>query len=72
MSEKVQDLILKRLDEVSDHIDALRTQMHKEHAELRERVIRLEHDNKVTRWIWAGAGAVLAVCIRELLPRIFS
>ena len=58
------------LAEVRADIKEMREQMAKEHRELRDRVIHLEYQNKVTRWFFSVGGAAAAIALRELIPRI--
>ena len=70
MPAEVQDLILKRLDTLDADVRSLREQMRKEHAELKETVIKLQHSERITRWIWAACGAGVMYAIRELVTRL--
>ena len=58
------------LAEVRADIKEMRAQMEKEHRELRDRVLNLEHSEKVTRWLFCVGGGTVALVARELIPRI--
>lgn len=72
MPTEVTDLLLDMMNELKADVQSLRKQMHEEHAELSERVGRLEHDGRVTRWMFGAGGALLMFTARELLPKLLT
>lgn len=40
--------------------------------ELRLKIIHLEHEAKITRWFFAGAGGIVAIVIREVIRHFFG
>ena len=77
-SQEVQALILKRIDELRDEQRETRQLMSKEHNALGEkfdglstRVQKLEHDNKITRWVFSAWGVLFGFLIREVVRRIW-
>lgn len=77
MAKDAMDFLTETLDEVKTELRNLRSTMQAEHkalsekvVQLSERVLQLEHEEKVTRWFFAGGGAVIAIVVRELIPKL--
>ena len=70
MPKEQIDIIEEGLNELKADVRGLREQMTKDHQALLERVIRLEHHEKLTRWFFAIGGTAGGFIIRELLGRI--
>ena len=75
MSTEVQDLILQQLDDIRKQAEKDRAlllqelrKLDEDFAGLRERIIHIEHEAKTMRWIFAGAGGVVALILREVIP----
>ena len=71
MPKEVTDLLIDGLTEVKVQIQEMRKEMHEEHKALTERVVRLEHQERITRWLFAAGGALIMLTARELIPRFF-
>ena len=71
LPKEVSDLIYDSIGELKQDIKNLHTQMHKEHAELGERVTTLEYQAKITKWFFGAGGALLTLVVREIIPKIF-
>ena len=78
MQNGLQNLILKQLDEIKKSAEKDREllfqqlrKVDEDVDELRLQIIHLENEAKNTRWFFAGAGAFVAIVLRELLPRLF-
>ena len=67
-SADVQQLMLKQVEELRADIKELRESM----RELSERVVHLEHQEKVTRIYFAIGGGLAALVLRELIPRVLG
>ena len=70
------DFLADSVRRLEASLEAARLQMEREHKELRQavaemdkRIQSLEQSEKITRWLFGGGGAVLALCLRELLVR---
>ena len=79
MPKDTFDFLTETLGEVKTELRNLRHTMQEEHkalsekvTQLSERVLRLEHEEKVTRWFFAGGGAVIAIVMRELIPKVLG
>ena len=68
MATEVQQLMLKQIEELRVEMKELRESM----RELSERVVHIEHQEKVTRVYFAGGGALAALVLRELIPRLLG
>lgn len=76
MSTEVVDLLQKSVDDLKVEMQRMHSQLREDHIEvnrkltsLSERVQSLEYSERLTRWIFGGGGAVLALVIRELLVK---
>ena len=76
MSTEVVDLLQKSVDDLKVEMQRMHSQLREDHIEvnrklvsLSERVQALEHSEKITRWLFGGGGAVLALCARELIVK---
>ena len=76
MPKEAIDYLDERMTEFFQELREMRTMMHREHRELSEkqdelkdRVSKLEHDGKVTRWVFSGWGLLFGFLIRELIRR---
>lgn len=67
---EVYNLILDSIKEVKSDIANLRDKMGQEHKELGDRVGKLEHDERVTRYIFCGAATLITLLLREFIPKI--
>ena len=67
-SADVQQLMLKQIEELRIEVKELRDSM----AELSERVVHIEHAEKVTRIYFAIGGGLAAIVLREVVPRLFG
>ena len=72
MPQEVVDLLIQGQRELKEEIEKLRETMQREHKELSDRVLSLEHNEKITRWIFAAGGTVAGFLIREVVQRIVS
>ena len=70
MPKEAIDYLDERVTELFHEIRDLRTQMHSEHAELKEEVLKLKHVDKAIRWAFAAGGGLIAVLIKELISRL--
>ena len=75
MPQDVTDVLIEAVKEVKDDIkeikrdiEAMRNEMHAEHAKVLQRIMSLEHSAKITRWVFAAAGSVTALVLREVIP----
>ena len=60
------------IKEVHKEIETMRNEMHTEHKQVIERMVKLETSMSfVTRVCWGGIGGVLLMLAREVIPRIF-
>lgn len=73
---EVVDLLQKTNDEIKAELLRVNSQLRADHVEvnrklvaLSERVQSLEHSEKITRWLFGGGGAILALCARELIVK---
>ena len=82
MSPEVYDLLVDSIKEIKTDISSLRTKietdianlrdkMQQEHKTLGDRVGRLEHHEKFTRYLFGGGAALITLTLRELIPKIF-
>ena len=56
IAAKERSLLFRELRKLDEDLDGLR-----------ERIIHLEHEARVTRWIFAGAGGIIAIIIKEVV-----
>ena len=68
MSKDVIDILIEGQKELKKDLETIRNEMHTEHVEVLQRLTALEHSSKVTRWIYAGAGAITMLALREIIP----
>lgn len=79
MHQDTFDLFTKVMADLHTEVRELRKTMHNEHQQLADkvdsltqRVARLEHEERITRWIFAGIGAGIALLLREVLPKLLA
>ena len=70
MNPEVQNLILEQfrglkddVKELGEKVDIINTRI----ADIDHRVIQLEREVHRTRWIWAGAGGIIAIAVKEFI-----
>lgn len=66
--ENASALLIHRLDQLEEG----QTEIKESLLNLSERVTQLEISEKLTRWFFAGAGAIVAIVARELIPRLLQ
>ena len=69
-SQEVQNLILKRVEELTATTNSLREKMHAEHRELGERVSKLESNQKILLWLVAPACVAAGAVLREIIVQM--
>ena len=77
-SEQLQALLIENQRKLENDIAELRKIMSTEHKDLAakvnllsDRISALEHQEKVTRWVFAVVGTVGGFLVREVLARYF-
>lgn len=75
--KEITDLLYDLVSEVKNEVRDMRNDMRQEHEKLEKEVINLgkevntlQHQEKITRWIFCGIGALLTLAVRELIPKI--
>lgn len=76
--DATHELILRNLEEMKATAAKERSLLFREVRKidedlelLRIRIIHLEHEAKITRWLFAGAGGIIALVARELVTKLF-
>lgn len=79
MPKEQIDYLDERMTEFFQEIRDLRTAMHGEHGELRQdvadvikRIVKLETQEKINRWLWTAGGAFGGFLIREVVGRLLG
>ena len=68
---ELNNMLIKQLDELRADVRKMEERMAQEHKELSERVMKLEHDARVTRWIFALGGTIGGFLLRQMLSGLF-
>ena len=75
MSQEVVDILIdgqaelrKGLNDIRELVRIMHDEMHTEHTKLLDRITRLEYSDKVTRWVFAATGGIIALVLREVIP----
>ena len=58
-ASKDRDVLFRQIKKVDEDVD-----------ELKIKIVHLEKDAQTTRWIFAGIGAITAIFLRDVMPRI--
>ena len=72
VANEVTDMLISRIDDLKQDLHEFRKQMSAEHKDLLERVIKLEHEEKFTRYVFACVGGVIALIAREVIPKLIG
>lgn len=79
MPTEVTDVLIKQMEDLKEDLKGLREQMTKDHAALSEkvsalsdRVLKLEHHERVVRWVFAVGGTAGGFLMREVLGRLLN
>ena len=74
MNPEVQSLILQQFSELKEEVRASTKDLGNKVdviaarvADIDARVIHLEKEVHRTRWVWAGAGGIIAIAVKEFL-----
>lgn len=67
-SDNPNALLIHRLDQ----LELGQTEIKDSISNLSDRVTQLEISEKLTRWFFAGAGAIVAVVAREVIPKLLQ
>ena len=68
MSTEVQNIIMKRLDEINEAVKKVDEDV----DELRVEIIHLQHEAKITKWLFAGAGGIVAIAVKDVILPLIS
>ena len=78
MPKEAIDYLEDRIAELQDSVILLQRQMTEQHkalsekvSQLSDRVLRLEEQERITRWIFAAGGTLGGFLVREVLSRWF-